>query len=91
MVSLFTNVPLDFTIDLALQNIYGYNKSGTCIKEKDTKDLFTLCNKNVLFIFDNTIYIQEVGLPMESSLRPVLVETKLKQTVISKLSAVMSA
>ena len=49
--SLFTIVPLDFTIDLTLKRTYE-----TKISRKDMKNLLSLCTKNVHFTFGNNIY-----------------------------------
>ena len=47
--SLFTNVPLDATLDIIMKKIYQENKISTNIKEKDLRLLLTLCTKNVHF------------------------------------------
>ena len=47
--SLFTNVPLDRTIDIILKRIYDKYEITTNIGRKEIKDLITLCTKNVLF------------------------------------------
>ena len=47
--SLFTNVPLDRTIDIILKRIYDKYEITTNIGRKEIKDLITLCTKNVPF------------------------------------------
>ena len=54
--SLFTMVPLDYTIDLTLKRIYGDKEIETKISRKDMKSLLILCTKNVHFNFGNNIY-----------------------------------
>ena len=58
---LFTNVPLDRTIDIVLKRIYDKHEITTNIGRKEMKDLITLCTKNVLFTFNNEIYQQRDG------------------------------
>ena len=54
--SLFTMVPLDYTIDLILKRIYDDKENETKISRKDVKSLLILCKKNVHFAFGNNIY-----------------------------------
>ena len=54
--SLFTMVPLDYTIDLILKRIYDDKENETKISRKDVKNLLILCKKNVRFAFGNNIY-----------------------------------
>ena len=54
--SLFTMVPLDYTIDLTLKRIYDDKENETKISRKDVKNLLILCKKNVRFAFGNNIY-----------------------------------
>ena len=70
--SIFTIVPLDYTIDLTLKQIYGDKEIETKISRKDVKNLLSLCTKNVHVIFGNSIYQQEDGVAMGSPLIPVL-------------------
>ena len=56
--SLFTNVPLDFTIDLILNRIYEDSEIQTNIRKKKMKELLLLCAKNVHFSYNDTIYQQ---------------------------------
>ena len=48
--ALFTNVPLDFTIDLILKCIYEDNEIQKNIKKKRMKQLLLLCTK--MYILD---------------------------------------
>ena len=69
---LFTMVPLDYTIDLTLKQIYGDKEIETKISRKDMKILLILCTRNVHFTFGNNIYQQKDGVAMSSPLGPVL-------------------
>ena len=54
--SLFTMVPLEYTIYLTLKQIYDDKEVETKISRKDMKNLSSLCTKNVYFTFGNNIY-----------------------------------
>ena len=69
---LFTMVPLDYTIDLTLKQIYGDKEIETKISRKHMKNLLILCAKNIHFTFRNNIYQQKDGVAMGSPLGPVL-------------------
>ena len=53
--SLFTMVPLEYTIDVILKRIYGDKEIETKISRKDMKNLLILCTTNVYFTFRNNI------------------------------------
>ena len=50
VTSLFTNVPLDYTISIILKQIYNQRDEETKISIKEMKDLLLLCTKNVLLL-----------------------------------------
>ena len=62
--SLFTNVPLEKTIDITLERIYEPKEINTQITRPETKEVSTLCTKNVHFMFDNQVYQQNDGVVM---------------------------
>ena len=87
--SLFTNVPLDFTIDLILKRIYEDNEIQTNIKKKDMKQVLRLCTKNVRFSYDGTIYQQCDGIAIGSPLGPALARifmVHIERTLIPTLT-----
>ena len=45
--SIFTNVPLDQTLDIILKRIYDHKELETRITRCEMKEIFTLCAKNV--------------------------------------------
>ena len=51
--SLFTNIPLEKTIEITLKRIYQCKKINTSVSKKEMKQLLTLCTKNVHFTYDN--------------------------------------
>ena len=67
VVSLFTNIPLEETIDVACK----YSPM-TNIPEDKLRQLLLLCTKNVQFTFNGQIYRQVDGVAMGSPLDPIL-------------------
>ena len=85
-------VPLDYTIDLTLKQIYGDKEIESKISMKDGKNLLLLCTKNVHFTFENNIYQQNDGVAIGSPLRPVLAgifTVYLERTLMPKLGKFM--
>ena len=62
--SFFTNTPLDRTIDIILRRIYEKNEMQKSIKRSEMKELLIVCAKNVHFMFDNVIKVQNDGVAM---------------------------
>ena len=71
-MSLFTNVPLDTTIEIILKQIYDNNEINICITKKEMKKLILLCRKGVHFTFDGKTYVKTDGVVIGSPLGPVL-------------------
>ena len=61
VTSLFTNVPVDYTINILLKRIYDQRELVTKISRKEMKDLLLRCTKNVHFSYDNKLYSQTDG------------------------------
>ena len=59
--SLFSNAPLGQTISIILNIIYNNREINTDISQSEMKELLYLCTKNVHFLFENNIYIQNDG------------------------------
>ena len=72
VASLFTNVPLEKTIDIILKRIYVNQGVATDIPKQEMKELLNLYTKSVHFLFNNKIYIQVDGVAMGSPLGPLL-------------------
>ena len=70
--SLFTNVPLEYSIDLVLKRIYDNGELSTDITRSEMKEMLKLCTKNVHFTFNGDIYLRTDGVAMVSFLGPVL-------------------
>ena len=54
--NLFTNVPLELTIDLILKKVYWKKMIKTKLKREELKELLELCTKEMHFTFDGKIY-----------------------------------
>ena len=72
VTSLFTNVPLDETINIILNRIYVDKEISTPISRSEMKQLITICTKGVNFTFKGETYRQKDGVAMGSPLGPVL-------------------
>ena len=70
--SLFTIVPLDYTINLILERIYQDKELDILIPEHDLKRLLELCTKDNIFLFNGLLYQQIDGVAMGSPLGPLL-------------------
>ena len=54
---LFTNVPLEETIEIILKRIYVNKEITNDIPKREMKELLILCTKNVHLTFNNETYI----------------------------------
>ena len=93
VVSLFTSVPLDFTIDLILKRIYVYKEITTEILKNDMKTLLYSCTKHVHFTYNQEIYSQRDGVIMGSPIGPVMANifmVGLENNVLPPLSSHMT-
>lgn len=93
VVSLFTNIPLDQTIDLTLNQLYPRN-SGVPAKDQRfagmSKTIFKRsldwCLRNNTFIFDGKYYVQTDGIAMGSPLAPILADIFMNHVLESKIT-----
>ena len=70
--SLFTNLPLNETIDICVKNLFE-NKERVCNLDKNSfTKLLTLSTKESYFVFDKKYYKQVDGIAMGSPLGPTL-------------------
>lgn len=93
VVSLFTSVPLDYTINLILDKIYREKLITTKLNRANFKVLLEMCTKEMHFSFNNCIYKQVNGVAMGSPLGPVLANifmVELEKTMIPRLSEKLS-
>ena len=71
--ALFTNIPLDETIDICVKKLF--KTLDTLVKgisKNDFRDLLNLATKESFFTFNNKFYIQVDGVAMWSPLTPIL-------------------
>ena len=88
VVSLFTNVPLERTIEIILRKVYDEKRIKTKIKREDMKQLLLLCTKGVPFSFDGQLYTQIEGVMMGSPLGALFANifmTELENSVVPRL------
>jgi len=70
VTSLFTNVPVEETIEFICQKMIDFNKFP--MNKQTLKKLLLLACKNVLFSFNNIFYQQHDGMCMGSNLGPTM-------------------
>jgi len=71
VTSLFTNIPLDETINIALDRIFT-NHPNIKISKSDLKKLFLFATAQTHFLFKGDFYDQIDGVAMGSPLAPIL-------------------
>lgn len=69
--SLFINIPLNETIDIAVDLIFKHNPKFS-IKKSDLKKLFSFATAETHFLFNGKFYDQVDGVAMGSPLAPIL-------------------
>ena len=70
--SLFTNIPLDETIDICADNLYNDNENPPNIPKHDFRNLLNIATKESFFMFNNKYYKHVDGVAMGSPLGPAL-------------------
>ena len=83
--SLFTNVPLNKTINVILDRVYKEKLVSTNLKKRTLKKLIVDTCSKTAFLCDNVIYEQKDGVSMGASLGPVLaniIMTELERVVV---------
>ena len=71
VTSLFTNIPLQGTIDIVINLIFNPNLNLN-ITRKELKKFILLATQQTYFIFNSKFYNQIDGVAMDSSLAPAL-------------------
>ena len=70
--SLFTNIPLDETIDIVTKKVFGRKHKVKGISRRDFKRLLEISTKGTVFFFNGCYYRQKDGVAMGSPLGPAL-------------------
>ncbi|CAF4296389.1 unnamed protein product [Rotaria sp. Silwood2] len=79
IVSLYTNVPVDETINIILKELYETRPVPPTIERNDLKKLLTFATTKSHFLFDGKIYDQIDGVSMGSPLASLLAEIFLQE------------
>ena len=61
VVSLFTNVLLEQTINIIIEIIYDKNEINTNIPKQEMKELLYFCTKNAHFTLNSKTYVHIYG------------------------------
>ena len=73
--SLFTNVPLDFTIELILNNVFSQGtKDFNGLNKNQLKKLLSWTCKGTIFQFNGNTYEQIDGISMGSPIAPLMAD-----------------
>ena len=75
--SLFTNVPLDETIKICIDQLFKSEMTGSGLNKKEMFKMLSLTLKESIILFDNKYYSQINGVAMGSPLGPTLANTFL--------------
>ena len=70
--SLFTNIPLDETINIVTQKVFATQSKVNGLSRTDFRRLLTLSTKGTVFYFNGRYYRQKDGVAMGSPLGPAL-------------------
>ncbi|XP_066924802.1 uncharacterized protein [Clytia hemisphaerica] len=70
--SLFTNIPLDETIDICVERVYNKLKKVKGLLKRHFKSLLAFVTKSSCFVFNGKFYSQIDGVAMGSPLGPTL-------------------
>ena len=88
VTSLFTNVPLNKTVNIILQQIYKEKLVNTKLQKDTLKKLIKDCCTKIAFSFNGIIRKQKDKVSMISSLGPVLatiIMTELERVIVGPL------
>ena len=75
--SLFTNIPLEETINICIKSIYNQNNSAEVLNKSKFKELLSLATKESYFIFNEFLYKQIEDVAMGSPLGSTLADAFL--------------
>ena len=70
--SLFTNLPLDETIEICVKKLFKSKKNVKGMNKKQFKTLLEFATKKSFFLFNGKFYVQTDGVAMGSPLGPTL-------------------
>ena len=70
--SLFTNVPLEETIHICVNELFKSNSSIHGLNKKQITEMLSLTTKELIILFDMAFYTQVDGVTMGSQMGPSL-------------------
>ena len=70
--SLFTNIPVEKTINICVDNLYNDNENPPNIPKHNFRNLLNIATKETFFMFNNKYYKQVDGVAVGSPLGPAL-------------------
>ena len=82
VVSLFTKVPIDATIDIIIRIIYEFKEIDTRSTKNEMKELILLRTKNVHFTFNGEMFTKVDGVAMGSPLLINIFMVQLRRNLI---------
>ena len=74
---LFTNFPLEETIEIVIKDVFGRKAKFNGLSKNDFRDLLKLTTMGTVFYFNGNYYKQLDGAAMRSSLGPALIDAFL--------------
>ena len=86
--SLLTSVPLTGTINIILDHVYNCKQMLTVLTKDEMKKMLPLSGKNVNFILNNKIYLQDDGVVLGSPQAQILANVfmvKLENKLVPRL------
>ena len=92
VTSLFTNVPLDFVVELIVKKVYDDKLVNTKLNKNQLRQLLFLCTKEMHFSFEGDLYKQINGVAMGSPLGPVLANVfmvELERQLVPSMSDIL--
>ena len=87
-VSLFTNVPLQKTVNIILGRVYNQELIKTTLSKNFLRKLILDTWQKTIFAFNNIINAQKDGVSMRASLEPVLaniIMTECEKVIVDNL------
>ena len=85
--SLFTNVPVDETINIIIQKAYNHpNLPPPPLPEDELRSLLSICTQQTPFQFENRTFIQRDGVSMGSPLGPTFADFYMSHLECNLLS-----
>ena len=88
VTSLFTNVPLDLTVDIILKRVFTEKLISTTLSKSTLKKLILDCCRKTIFSYNGNYFKQIDGVAMGSNLGPVLsniIMTELELRIVQPL------